>query len=169
MVVPPAKDTLFEAVRLAAHKEHTIFTTTPTPETAAGRVSAEHQQLERILVEDDNVIKRQLLCNMLNALDVQVELAENGVQVVEACRKSRFCFILVNVRMPVMSWIEASRVIRSGGAGLGGEDANQTTPINAFTASATMQGSNDVLDDAGISGLLVKPITRRGLFGMAAR
>lgn len=46
---------------------------------------------------------------------------------------------------------------------------NQTTSIIAVTASPTLRGSKDMLDNAGVSGLLVKPITRRHMFGIVSR
>lgn len=133
-------------------------------------LSVEVKKCLRFLVVDDVRVNRLLLKKMLKTLDVTVEVAGNGVEAVEACRKSRFDMILMDVVMPVMGGIEAARMIRSSadeGAG-----ANQATPIIAITANPRLQDGSapdEEWDDSVISDILVKPVTRKSLFEMIGK
>lgn len=133
-------------------------------------LSVEVQKCLRFLVVDDVRVNRLLLKKMLKTLNVEVEFAGNGVEAVKACQKSGFDMILMDVTMPVMDGIEAAQVIRSGadeGAG-----ANQTTPIIAITANPRLQDGSAPAeggDGSAISDILVKPITRKTLFGMIGK
>lgn len=121
----------------------------------------------RVLVADDFHTNRVLVLKMLEALDVEVEIAKDGAQAVEACRKSRFSVILMDVMMPVMDGVEAARAIRARGDGL-----NRTTPIVALTANPMLRAGGagaDGENDERVTDVLLKPITRRTLFHMVAK
>lgn len=126
------------------------------------KVSVVAVERPRILVVDDIRVNRMLMRKLLEALDVTVELEEDGAKAVDACRRSKFSLILMDVMMPVMDGLAATKAIRSMEGG-----ANRTTPIIAATASATVQGSKEG-DEAGITDVSLKPITRKALFGKIA-
>jgi signal transduction histidine kinase/ActR/RegA family two-component response regulator len=104
-----------------------------------------------VLLVDDHPVNRQLGVAVLNLLGCTVDLAENGLEAVEAARTGRYDLILMDVHMPVMDGLEATRAIR-------GLDAPaRSTPIVSMTA--------DVLSDqvarclaAGMNGAVSKPI-----------
>ena len=116
----------------------------------------------RLLIVDDVRVNRMLLRKMLEALDVNVELADNGENAVKACRTMSFTMILMDLMMPVMSGFEAAGTIRSQDGGL-----NRQTPIIAITASPTLLGPAES-GAAGITDVLVTPLTRKALFSMVA-
>ena len=130
------------------------------PEQCPLGTTAECRRRRRFLVVDDVRVNRMLLRKMLDPLDVEFVLAANGAEAVQECQKTAFSVILMDVMMPVMDGLAASRAIRSGeGGGL-----NQTTPIIAITASPTLGRTKG--NDANISDLLIKPITKDSLFGV---
>lgn len=154
----PSDDIWFAAVELAHKKrDERLLNLKASPAAVL-----ERRNRPRILIVDDVRVNRMLLRKMLEALDVEVELAEDGEKAVKACCTSRFTMILMDVMMPVMSGFEASGAIRSQAGGL-----NQETPIIATTASPTLQGSSES-GAADVTDFLVTPLTRRALFSMVA-
>lgn len=131
-----------------------------------GSVAAVSNQ-PRFLVVDDIPVNRLVVRKMLEALNVEVELAEDGAKAVESCRKSKFSVILMDMMMPVMGRVEATRVIRKGedGQACG---RNQTTPIVAVTANPTVEGLAEG-KEAAFTHVLVKPVTRKTLFVVIAK
>lgn len=123
----------------------------------------------RVLVVDDFRMNRVLVCKMLEALDVEVDVAEDGAKAAEACRRSKFSVILMDVIMPVMDGNEAVAAIRGGEGG----GTNRATPIIALTASPTLQAPNGGKwggqGESGFTDLLIKPMTRRTLFAKVAK
>lgn len=119
-------------------------------------------QRPRFLVVDDFRMNRLLVRKMVGALDAEVKFAEDGAEAVRACSELRFSLIFMDVMMPVMNGLEASKAIRGGEATL-----NRDTPIIAVTASPTLEGPGG--DAASVTDLITKPITRRPLFVMIAK
>ena len=107
-----------------------------------------------ILMVEDNEINRFILQEMLKLEGHQVTEAKNGKCGVEAAAKQKFDLILIDISMPVMDGIEASRRIRSSGC------ASADTPIIAVTAHA-MPDEIDEFLAAGINDKIIKPIDRR--------
>jgi PAS domain S-box-containing protein len=109
-----------------------------------------------ILVVEDNRINRYVLCEMLRAAHHQVTEAVNGSDGVRMAEETQFDLILMDISMPVMDGIEATKVIRAG-SGL-----SRTTPIIAVTAHASRE-EHAVFQQAGINAFLSKPIDRTAL------
>jgi signal transduction histidine kinase/DNA-binding response OmpR family regulator len=117
----------------------------------------------RILAAEDNSANKALLHAMLQGLDVDLRMASNGAEAVEAWTADDFDLVLMDVRMPGMSGVEATRAIRSDEARTG----RRRTPIVAL--------SGDVLDHhqaeyraAGMDACLAKPIELRQLYALIA-
>jgi len=83
----------------------------------------------RVLVADDAPANRELVSAILGGLGLTVDLVEDGAQAVEAARAGAYDLILMDVHMPVMDGMDATRAIRAGGG------AAARTPIIALTAN----------------------------------
>jgi signal transduction histidine kinase/CheY-like chemotaxis protein len=105
----------------------------------------------RALVVDDHPVNRDLAATFMQALGFEVVCAEDGSQAVDAVKAAWFDVVLMDLHMPVMDGLEATRAIRS----LPG--ARGHTPIIALTASASDAAVDDCAD-AGMNGHLAKPI-----------
>jgi len=123
-----------------------------SPVAAEQTAVAEAVSLEgfSVLAADDHEVNRRILGLLLEPHGVRLTLVENGAEAVEAAALDRFDAILMDMQMPVMDGLEATRRIRSGGA-------NADTPVVALTANA-LDVHRAAWDAAGVQGFLTKPI-----------
>jgi signal transduction histidine kinase/CheY-like chemotaxis protein len=105
----------------------------------------------RVLVAEDVELNRDLIRTMLERDGHHVEIAENGCEAVELVKKSRFDIVLMDVHMPQMDGLEATRQIRALGPPVG------SVPILALTANVMATEQANCLT-AGMDGVLMKPI-----------
>ncbi len=127
----------------------------------AGAAAGPHGRA-RILMAEDNEINALLTTTLLEGEGYCVERAVNGREAVDAVRQARFDLILMDVQMPVMDGLEATRAIRAmGGA------AAQTTII-AMTANARQADRDDCVA-AGVDDFLGKPIELERFLEVVAR
>jgi CheY-like chemotaxis protein/HPt (histidine-containing phosphotransfer) domain-containing protein len=120
----------------------------PASEADAGM--AERHPL-RILVAEDNAVNQQLVMLMLQRLGYRADLAGNGVEAVEAVHRQGYDLVLMDVQMPEMDGLEASRRICE-------ERAGSDRPwIVAMTANA-MAGDREECLEAGMDDYLTKPL-----------
>jgi len=103
---------------------------------------------KRVLVVDDGPENRELVRLVLEELGLAVEEAENGLVGVRKTLTGEFDAVLMDVQMPELDGLSATRRLRDNGC---------TLPIIALTAHA-MKGFEKKLQEAGSSGWLVKPI-----------
>jgi CheY-like chemotaxis protein len=96
-------------------------------------------------------VNREVARRILERLGFQVDLAPDGQAALDACAARRFDLILMDVQMPVMDGLTATRELRKR------ETGGQRTPIVALTASA-MSGELSRCLAAGMDGLLTKPL-----------
>ena len=113
-----------------------------------------------LLLAEDNFINREVASTILEGFGYTLDFAADGVEAVAAVRQNRYDAILMDVQMPVMDGLEATRQIR----GLGGG----AVPIIAMTASA-MEGDRRQCLDAGMDDYISKPIDAAALIAMVAR
>ena len=114
-----------------------------------------------VLVVDDNVINRRVAERMLLKLGAKVELACDGLQAVSSASERHYDLILMDVQMPGMDGLEATRRIRAA-------EGEERSPIVAMTAHA-MAGDEAVCLRAGMDGYLTKPARARALREMLQR
>jgi PAS domain S-box-containing protein len=126
-------------------------TTGQTEEEAAGH-SAERR---RILVAEDNAINALVLRKILEKSGYVVETVRSGTSVIEQLKERSFDAVLMDISMPGMDGIAATREIRGGGAAV----ENQSIPIVAITAHA-MKGDQERFVEAGMDGYIAKPFTQ---------
>ncbi len=111
----------------------------------------------RILLVEDNRINRKIATRMLEGQGHRVVTAENGRLAIERFREGGFDAILMDVQMPEMDGLEATRAIRGLEAGAG-----HHIPIVAMTAHA-MKGDREMCLQAGMDGYVTKPIATEEL------
>ena len=105
----------------------------------------------RILLAEDNRVNQVVALHMLQRLGYQAAVANNGVEVLAAVHASTYDVILMDVQMPEMDGLEASRQI-------GRQWSPERRPqIIAMTANA-MQGDREECLEAGMDGYLSKPV-----------
>ena len=111
----------------------------------------------RVLIVDDHPANRDLLRIMLQAADCDTAEACDGREAVNAASAEAFDLILMDVRMPVMDGLAATRAIRALA------DPASRTPILAVTAEAMPEDAARCLS-AGMDGHLAKPVTQAKLY-----
>jgi CheY-like chemotaxis protein/HPt (histidine-containing phosphotransfer) domain-containing protein len=111
----------------------------------------------RILVAEDSEVNQVLALAMLDSLGHEAVIAADGEAALRALAKGTFDAVLMDVQMPVLSGLEATRRFRETEAG-----SSSRLPIIAMTANA-MQGDREACLGAGMDGYLAKPIRRQQL------
>jgi PAS domain S-box-containing protein len=121
---------------------------------AAGKKKQEEKSGpgRRILVVEDNLVNQKLAQKLLEKSGHQVHLVANGEEACEAIRLHEFELVLMDLQMPVMGGLEATRKIRESELGTG-----RHTPIVAMTAHAAAQDQRRC-EEAGMDGYVCKPI-----------
>jgi signal transduction histidine kinase/ActR/RegA family two-component response regulator len=123
------------------------------------QLSTDHRgQLKgvRVLLAEDHPLNRKLIHELLDGSGAILDLAENGEQAIAATRSTRYDVLLMDVQMPVVDGLEATRAIRR----LPGLEA---LPIIAMTANALDQDRAECLE-AGMNDFLPKPIDAQHLY-----
>src|SRR6185503_2970282 len=112
----------------------------------------------RVLLAEDNPVNQHVAASLLRRRGHEVDVVENGKQALAAIATTNYDVILMDVQMPEMDGITATRRIRvlPGGAHL---------PIYALTAHALPEERQRCLD-AGMSGFLTKPFRPHDLFSL---
>jgi signal transduction histidine kinase/ActR/RegA family two-component response regulator len=103
-----------------------------------------------ILAADDHEVNRRILTLLLEPHGCRLTLVENGAEALEAASREPFDAILMDMQMPVMDGLEATRRIRQ-------ETINGGVPVIALTANA-MDTHRAAWDAAGVHAFLTKPI-----------
>ncbi len=109
------------------------------------------QQNIKILVAEDNPVNQKLIMSILKKLGYTASLAENGELAYDAATKDNFDIIIMDLQMPVMDGLDASRKIKSS------EIINPKPIIIALTANA-MAGDRERCLEAGMDDYMTKPI-----------
>ncbi len=105
----------------------------------------------RILVAEDFVVNQKMILLMLERMGYRADIANNGLEVLEALHRQCYDLVLMDVQMPEMDGLEATRRIRQNTA------ANLQPRIIAMTANA-MQGDKEACLNAGMDDYLSKPV-----------
>jgi two-component system sensor histidine kinase/response regulator len=109
----------------------------------------------RILLAEDNVTNQFVALELLGGLGIELEIAVNGIEAVEMVRKKRYDAVLMDMQMPEMDGLEATRQIRA-------DPAFSDLPIIAMTANA-MKADVDACLAAGMNHFVSKPVERGAL------
>jgi len=149
---PVRQSQLFDTlVNLLAHSPEPKATVRRVPATPKidGELAARHPL--RILLAEDNVVNQKLALRLLQQMGYRADLASNGIEAVESVERQTYDVVLMDVQMPEMDGLEASRRI-----------AAKWTPrerprIVAMTANA-MAGDREMCIAAGMDDYVTKPI-----------
>jgi PAS domain S-box-containing protein len=115
---------------------------------------AQPESVWNILLAEDNLINQKLAVALLEKQGHRVTVVENGALAVQALEQHQFDLVLMDVQMPVMDGLEATRMLRASGCLL---------PIIAMTANA-MQGDQERCLAAGMNAYISKPLNRERMF-----
>ena len=110
----------------------------------------------RILLAEDNTVNQKLALRLLERMGYRADVVANGLEVLEALQRQRYDVILMDVQMPDMDGLEASRTIHES------QPADEHPRIVAVTANA-MQGDREECLAAGMDDYLTKPIQIKAL------
>ena len=117
----------------------------------------EHPSLNtRILLAEDNPANQRVIRAILRSAGLQVDLASNGQEAVEAVGKLPYDIVLMDISMPLMDGMEATRAIRDM------EGVNSQVPIVALTAHA-LKGDRERFIASGMNDYLTKPIDKSAI------
>jgi len=106
---------------------------------------------KKILIVDDDEKNRKLLRILFQKYGYETVEAEDGEEAVGMAKKILPDIILMDVRMPVLDGIRASRIIKS-------EEATKRIPIVIVTSSAAREDRSKITTESGADGYFAKPI-----------
>ncbi|HEY0182019.1 MAG TPA: ATP-binding protein [Rhodopila sp.] len=149
----PDKGSLFRIVLSLPHASGEL------PSAAPRKEAAPPVRPLRVLVADDNTVNQRLLTALLEGAGHHVTVAANGRQAVEAVVRGDFDIVLMDVQMPVMDGIQATRHLRAL------PPPKCAILIVALTADA-LHGADERYRNVGMDGYLSKPLSSADLFHM---
>ncbi len=119
-----------------------------------------HQAGCHILLVEDNAINREVATRLLSIKGIRVDTAENGRVAIEKVRSTRYDLILMDLQMPEMDGLEATRLIRSMD---NSTSRNTNIPIMAMTANI-FEEDRRACKDAGMNDFIAKPVDPQSLY-----
>ena len=114
-----------------------------------------------ILVVEDNEINQTVILSMLDHPKINLTIANNGKEAVEAYERQKFNMILMDISMPVMDGTAATKLIREKEA----LEGRKRTPIICLTAHAMRKHEEEFIQ-AGMDGYLAKPVRKNELLDL---
>ncbi len=124
---------------------------TRRPVTPGSTVNLAHQIPLRILLVEDNAVNQKLALTILGKMGYAADLASNGLEAVEAALHTQYDLILMDVLMPELDGLDATRRIRS--------KAQKHTPVIVAMTANVMATDQRVCCDVGMDDYIAKPVT----------
>ncbi len=125
------------------------------------RANLPHWSSERVLLVEDIAINRTIAIALLQKVGLSIGIATNGQEALDILAKENFRLVLMDIQMPVMDGLTATRAIRA-------QPHLHDLPIIAMTAHATME-DQALTTAAGMNAHLTKPINPKQLYDTIAR
>ena len=149
LLKPVNPSTLFDVINNLLH-----LTPTRSKTEVSSMVDMEYLRGQltgrKVLLVEDNEMNLDLALELLGDVGIQVSIARNGLQALDAVDKERFDCVLMDIQMPEMDGLTATQKIRQ-------EDKHKQLPILAMTAHA-MKGEAEKSLAAGMNQHITKPI-----------
>ena len=108
-----------------------------------------------MLLVEDNLINIEVAQTMLQTAGFRVDVSHNGADALKKLREQAYDVVLMDLEMPVMDGLEATRALRKGEAGT----LNQETPVIAVTAHALPE-FEEKARLSGMQDFITKPISK---------
>jgi CheY-like chemotaxis protein len=152
---PLKRSLLFDTLIALFDPGRTSTTNTPVKTMLDPEFASQHPL--RILLAEDNVVNQKLALRLLEQMGYRADMASNGIEAIESLERQIYDVILMDVQMPEMDGLEATRTIR--------KLTYTTQPhIIAMTANA-MEGDRELCLLAGMDDYISKPIRVDELIG----
>ena len=148
--------TFWFTIRLAKCEESAVPPAPTIDEPSADARLLRDYAGTRVLLAEDEPINREIAAMLLQDVGLVVDLAEDGQQALDLARHNRYALILMDVQMPNLNGVEATKTIRA-------DSLNRDTPILAMTANA-FDEDRKVCLEAGMNDHLAKPFNPETLF-----
>ena len=117
-----------------------------------------------ILVAEDNLINQRVVVALLKKMGYSADIAKNGLDAIKALKKRYYHLVFMDIQMPEMDGLEATRQIRSSKSG----DIDPDIPIIAMTAHA-LEEDREMCLKAGMNDFISKPLSPETLSGILNR
>ncbi len=150
-LIKPAKQSELLSAILMSGRDLETIQKEPDPASANGELSLPRM---KILLAEDGIANQKVAVGLLATWDHDVTVAVNGIEAVRLWQSGEFDLILMDIQMPLMNGIEATRQIRELEVGTG-----RHTPIIAMTAHA-MKGDRARCLESGMDDYLSKPVRK---------
>ena len=161
LLKPARQAQLFNALLDALAPERPFHLTGPESVARPGGMQAHHGKL-RILLAEDNEINQKIAVRMLERLGKSAVVVNNGRSALEAASAGEFDCVLMDVQMPELDGLEATRRI------IAEVPASRLPFIIAMTANA-MAGDREICLGAGMHDYISKPVQMQGLADVLGR
>ncbi|MBI3368228.1 MAG: response regulator, partial [Burkholderiales bacterium] len=149
-------DTLLQVLR---HQGETLIPSAPVPGSAEATLQSQHAG-RRVLLAEDNPINQEVAVALLRAVGLHVETVNDGAAAVAQALAQPWDLVLMDMQMPVMDGLAATRAIRAR--------AGPALPIVAMTANAFGEDRAACLD-AGMNDHVAKPVDPERLYATLLR
>ena len=106
----------------------------------------------RILLTEDNLVNQKVALRLLQRLGYDADLATNGIEAIQACEQTQYDLILMDIQMPVLDGLEATRIIRS-------KSCNEKQPYIIALTAAAGKLDRELCYEAGMNDFVPKPLS----------
>ena len=158
-LLKPVKQSLLldNILRVLGGADRTAASAATQPSDPSAPAEAQRRTLQ-VLLAEDNPVNQKFAVRVLSGAGHEVTIANNGREAIELSASRPFHLILMDVQMPEVDGLDATRAIRAREAG-----SNGRIPIIAMTANA-MKGDREACIEAGMDGYVPKPVKKEALF-----